>query len=259
MERDNKGNRFEDKPKKKKKRPGSKRKMKRDMVLLIDLEATCWKGHPPEGMKSEIIEIGISAVDYKTKEIRLRDTIIVKPEYSEVSDFCTELTTLTQEYLDEHGVSFAEACKILETKFKTRDRIWMSFGNYDKNQFQKDCTNKNVKNPFGRTHINLKPLFSFAYGLNRDMGVGQALDHLGMDFEGTAHRGIDDAENIARILQKVFIPLMDKDNYGERAGKMEHEILEEHIKSKYSEEQLKENVNRAINRELPENPDKSMR
>ena len=41
--------------------------------------------------------------------------------------------------------------------------------------------------------------------------------------------------------------------------KMEHEILEEHLKSKYSEEQLKENVNRAINRELPENPDKSMR
>ena len=204
MERDNKGNRFEDKPKKKKKRPGSKRKMKRDMVLLIDLEATCWKGRPPEGMKSEIIEIGISAVDYKTKEIRLRDTIIVKPEYSEVSDFCTELTTLTQEYLDEHGVSFAEACKILETKFKTRDRIWMSFGNYDKNQFKKDCKSKNVNYPFSQNYFNIKTLISFAYGLPKDLGVKQALDYFGFEFEGIPHRGGDDAFNTAKLVKPIF-------------------------------------------------------
>jgi len=235
-----------------------RRKMKRDVVLLIDVEATCWDHPTPEGMKSEIIEIGISAVDYKTKEIRLKDTIIVKPEYSTVSKFCNELTTLTDEYLEEHGVSFEEACNILKDKFKSSDRIWMSWGEYDRKQFERDCEAKGVKYPFGRTHINMKPLFSIAYGIGTDLGVGQALDHLGLEFEGTPHRGDDDAYNIARILQKVFIPLMGNENYGERVKK-EHEILHEHLIDKYDKEELKGNVARIINKTTPQNPDKSNR
>lgn len=232
--------------------------MKRDMVLVIDIEATCWDHPVPEGMKSEIIEIGISAVDYKTKEIRLKDTIIVKPEYSTVSKFCNELTTLTDEYLEEHGVSFAEACEILNKKFKSRDRIWMSWGEYDRKQFERDCKEKDVKYPFGRTHINAKPLFSFAYGINRDLGVRQALDHLGLEFEGTPHRGDDDAYNIAKILQKVFVPLIGGEKYGDKVKK-EHEILHEHLVDKYDKEELKGNVARIINKTTPQNPDKSNR
>jgi len=235
-----------------------RRKMKRDVVLLIDVEATCWNTTPPEGMKMEIIEIGISAVDYITKEIRLKETIIIKPEYSTVSEFCNELTTHTQENLDKVGISFAEACKILEDKFKSKDRIWMSWGEYDKNQFQRDCEKKGVRYPFGRTHINMKPLFSIAYGITKDLGVGQALEHLGMEFEGTPHRGDDDAYNIARILQKVFIPLIGSENYGDRVKK-EHEILYEHLVDKYDDEQLKSNVARIINKTTPQNPDKSNR
>ena len=47
-----------------------RRKDTRDIALVIDLEATCWEGNVPAGMVSEIIEIGISAIDYVTKEIR---------------------------------------------------------------------------------------------------------------------------------------------------------------------------------------------
>lgn len=235
-----------------------KRKDTRDMVLVIDLEATCWEGNAPEGMVSEIIEIGISAVDYVTKEIRLRDTIIVKPERSTISPFCTKLTTITQEFVDEHGIPFAEACKILEDKFKSKERVWMSWGEYDKNQIQKDCDLNKVGNPFGRIHINAKPLFSFAYGIDKDLGVGGALEQLGLEFEGTAHRGEDDAHNIARIIQKVFIPLIGLDKYGKKI-KMEHRILEEHLNEKYDKDQLMANAARLINKEHPENPDKSMR
>ena len=31
------------------------------------------------------------------------------------------------------------------------------------------------------------------------------LQHLGMDFEGTPHRGIDDARNLARILKQLHL------------------------------------------------------
>jgi len=27
-------------------------------IIVVDLEATCWKGRPPSGMISEVIEIG---------------------------------------------------------------------------------------------------------------------------------------------------------------------------------------------------------
>ena len=34
-------------------------KKKLDCILVVDLEATCWVGGPPEGQESEIIEIGL--------------------------------------------------------------------------------------------------------------------------------------------------------------------------------------------------------
>lgn len=176
----------------------------RDAILVIDLEATCWRGNPPEGMHNEIIEIGVAVVDFKTKELIETDSIIVKPQFSEISSFCTELTTLTQVFIDSHGISFDEACDILRTKYKSERRLWASWGKYDYNQIEKDCRLKKVKFPMGRDHYNLKPLFSFKNNLNGDLGVDTALKHLGLDFEGTHHRGGDDAKNIARILKTMF-------------------------------------------------------
>jgi len=234
--------------------------MKRDIALVIDLEATCWKGRPPKGMHNEIIEIGISGVNFKTKEVVLKDTIIVKPEHSEISDFCTELTTLTQEFIDEHGVSFAEACEILEKKYKSRDRIWFSWGMYDKNQFERDCKLKGVRNPFHRTHFNIKPMFSFTYGIGTDLGVSQALKHMKMSFEGTAHRGGDDAYNVARIINKMYTPFLDDPNHKKEDGlKKDHEKLVDHLRSHYTEEEIDENVERLIKKTTPANPNKSGR
>lgn len=239
-----------------KKASGSKRgKMSRDIALVIDFEATCWNHKTPDGMHNEIIEIGISGVDYVTKEVVLRDTIIVKPDFSEVSDFCTSLTTITQEFLDENGVSFAEACEILETKYKSKDRIWMSWGEYDKNIIASNCELKGIKNPFGRTHINMMPLFSFAFGIKKDLGVAQALEHLGMEFEGTAHRGGDDAYNIAKILKRTFIPLMKNSKYGEEEiegdGEVGYKKNIEYVDKMYKKVDLHNNVTRIINKTTP--------
>lgn len=235
-----------------KKVSNKKGKMSRDIALVIDFEATCWNHKTPDGMHNEIIEIGISGVDYVTKEVVLRDTIIVKPDFSEVSSFCTELTTITQEFLDENGVSFAEACEILETKYKSRDRIWMSWGEYDKNIIEANCELKGIRNPFGRTHINMKPLFSFAFGIKTDLGVAQALDQLGMEFEGTAHRGGDDAYNIAKILKKTFVPLMSNPSYNSREEfKKEHQKTIEYVDKMYKKVDLHNNVTRIINKTTP--------
>lgn len=39
------------------------------------------------------------------------------------------------------------------------------------------------------------------FRLDREVGMPEALDLLGLKLEGTHHRGIDDASNIAKILE----------------------------------------------------------
>jgi len=49
----------------------------------------------------------------------------------------------------------------------------------------------------------LKTEFVAARGKPKKLGVREALQALGLTFEGTAHRGIDDSRNIARIYQHL--------------------------------------------------------
>lgn len=173
-------------------------------INIIDVEATCWEKEVPTCMTSEIIEIGIAVLEVNTGNIE-SDTILIKPELSTVSEFCTQLTTLTQEQLIfEDGVSFHKACRILMGKFSSRKRVWASYGDYDRTQFRRDCLNKDIVYPFGKTHINIKNLFALVYGLKKEIGTKRALDKLGIEFKGTQHRGIDDAYNIALIMKWIL-------------------------------------------------------
>lgn len=180
------------------------KKENKSYVLVIDLEACCWRGNPPEGQHKEIIEIGIACVDYLSKEIISSESIIVKPEFSEISEFCTELTTLTPEYVLKNGISLKRACEILENKYFSNKTMWFSWGNYDRTAFEKECFFKKIKYPFGQTHINLKELFAFKYGLKQSPGVSIALKKIGIPFDGTRHRGVDDAINTAKILRHLI-------------------------------------------------------
>lgn len=174
-------------------------------ALVVDLEACCWMGNPPEGQYKEIIEIGIACVDYFTKEIIDSRSIIVKPEFSEISAFCTELTTITPELIEKEGVSFKKACKILVDEYQSDKRMWFSWGDYDRTAFEKECALKKVKYPFGKTHFNLKEWYAFKNGKKMAPSVSNALKELGLEFDGVPHRGIDDAINTAKILKSLSI------------------------------------------------------
>jgi inhibitor of KinA sporulation pathway (predicted exonuclease) len=174
-----------------------------DIALVIDLEATCWKGKPPDGQVSEIIEVGLCTLDLKSLERLEKRSILVRPERSKVSPFCTELTTLTQEQVDE-GVSFADACRILRKEYDSKNRLFASYGDYDRRQFERQCSSRAVGNPFGPTHLNVKNLAALAFGWANESGLPASLDALGLKLEGTHHRGHDDAWNIAAILAALL-------------------------------------------------------
>jgi inhibitor of KinA sporulation pathway (predicted exonuclease) len=173
---------------------------KLDKIIVVDIEATCWKGNPPPDMVSDIIEVGVCLLDVQSNEVTEQIGIIVTPERSEVSEFCTELTTLTQEFVDKQAISFSQACKTLVKDYQSKDRPWASFGAYDEKQFRKQCTETSISYPFGPLHINVKTLFALKKKLSKEVGMAEALNMLNLTLDGTHHRGIDDAGNIAKIL-----------------------------------------------------------
>ena len=177
--------------------------MPTEQILIVDLEATCWRGPTPPGQKSDIIEIGICVLDVASGERLERESLLVLPERSTVSDFCTELTTLTPEQV-AGGISFREACEILREKYRAGKRVWASYGAYDRNKFQEQCPAYGVEYPFGAKHINVKRSFGSVELLNRPVGMAGALKRLGIPLEGTHHRGDDDAWNIALILRYLL-------------------------------------------------------
>ena len=172
---------------------------KLDHILVVDLEATCWDGDPPAGETSDIIEIGICPLEVATGKRLEKRSLLVRPDRSSISPFCTSLTTLTAEQVAA-GIPFAEACAVLRKQYQARDRVWASFGDYDRNQFQRQCVELGVPYPFGTRHINVKTLFALSRGLPGEVGMAQALEMLRIPLEGTHHRGHDDAWNIAGIL-----------------------------------------------------------
>jgi inhibitor of KinA sporulation pathway (predicted exonuclease) len=175
-----------------------------DRIVVVDVEATCWEADPPPDQTSEIIEIGVCLLDVVNGERLDRESILVRPTQSSVSAFCRQLTSLTQEQV-EQGISFEEACSILGTRFQTRERAWASYGDYDRRMFKGQCKRQEVKYPFSAGHINVKTLLAASYGLKHEIGLSKALRLLGLPLEGTHHRGVDDAWNIAAVLSRIIL------------------------------------------------------
>jgi inhibitor of KinA sporulation pathway (predicted exonuclease) len=174
-----------------------------DYMLIVDLEATCWLGPPPDGQRCEVIEIGVTALDLATFEPGRRDTVIVRPRSSEISAFCTELTGITPEMAAD-GVPLADACRWLETEFGAPSRMWGSWGSYDRKTMVAQCEADGVPHPFSPHHANLKRIYGILTRQKHGLGLKAALEQLGLPFDGAHHRGIDDAYNAARVTQVML-------------------------------------------------------
>lgn len=172
-------------------------------VNVVDLEATCWRGPPPEGARNEVIEVGLCVVDLVDRRRVARDRILVRPAFSAVSPFCTELTGLTQEEVDG-GVDFTTACTTLVERHCAAERAWASWGAYDLKQFRRQCEDDGATYPFAAFHTNAKAVFSELHGSRkRRFGMARALAQVGLPLEGRHHSGADDAWNIGALVLHI--------------------------------------------------------
>lgn len=169
-------------------------------IICIDVEATCWPDKA-KGRLNDIIEIGVQQIDISSKKLDGEAmSILVFPTQSEVSEFCTNLTTITKDML-EFAMDFSDAIKFLKETYNTDKNIFASWGAYDKNQFDRQCKRENVQYPF-TSHLNVKDLYAAIYGYTGQLA--EMGDRLGIDFTGTQHRGIDDARMVAQILLRLL-------------------------------------------------------
>jgi len=174
--------------------------------LIIDLEATCSNDQSVPRTEMEIIEIGAVLQDTQSFGIQSEFQTFVRPvRHPQLTPFCMQLTSITQAQVDA-APPFPEAlAALVQWLAQFPDPLFCSWGNYDRNQFQQDCRYHGVPYPFSSGHLNLKAEFARTLGLKRELGIDAALRQLGLQFEGTPHRGIDDVRNIARIIRRVCL------------------------------------------------------
>jgi inhibitor of KinA sporulation pathway (predicted exonuclease) len=175
-----------------------------DYYLIVDVEATCSNDGVVPRHEMEIIEIGAVMQNAKTFEVESEFQSFVRPvRHPQLTVFCTELTGITESQLID-APRFEVALQALQSWMgKFTNLLFCSWGDYDRSQFLQDCDYHRLPYPFPPEHLNIKAEFSRTLNLKKKLGITEALRKLGLQFEGSHHRGLDDARNMSRVVRRV--------------------------------------------------------
>ncbi len=184
------------------------------MRVIIDLEATCDNSEDKTSLfdrdQSEIIEIGACLINDDYAVVDQFQTFIKPVIQPTLTLFCTQLTSIVQSDVDK-APGFAQAQALLDEWFRSCESVhgpieaWCSWGGYDYRQFLRSNKQMDCEPGYflSKPHLNLKDIYIKLHKpvlkKKRSVGVGLALKQQKLVFEGTAHRALDDALNIARL------------------------------------------------------------
>lgn len=176
-----------------------------DYFLIVDLEATCCDQRRIPRYAMETIEIGAVMVEAKTLTVVDEFCTFIKPvRHPQLTAFCTELTSIQQKDVNIAPL-FPEALTIFKAwLYQYNNFVFCSWGDYDKKQIEQDCVFHQVPYPISAVHINIKKRFTEVQQLKKRFGMAGALKLAGLELEGTHHRGIDDARNMARLMPYIL-------------------------------------------------------
>lgn len=178
--------------------------MKNEKIIITDLEMTCWDNEEERnGQPREIIEIGIIEVDTKDLSISRKRQLFIKPKFSDISNYCTQLTGITHKKSKSHGLDFPKACRILESKYGTKNKLIFGWGE-DNFALQQCSELHGVDNPISGNYVNLSAVYSLFNKTNEKINLKKACELEGIEWEGQEHSGLDDALNTAKLLIKMI-------------------------------------------------------
>lgn len=178
-------------------------------IIVVDLELTCWDD-PSRADDMEIIEIGTCVFDGLTGEIGRKLSTLVRPSSAccdrhwDISDRCQQITGLTAAKLRREGAPLREALNRLRKLYPFRSSGWAAWGEGDRRRMSTECAAKGIPYPFTDAHLNVAQLHALFKRNTRRVSLEEALEQLGMEFDGRPHSGADDAWNTARVLRKIL-------------------------------------------------------
>lgn len=204
--------------------------------LILDYEATCCKddvpNRKPEFPQSHMEIIEFPSVFYDVRPMREGKPPIKISEYQayvkpvihpKLTDFCTELTGITQDVVDK-GDTFAVAYRGHYNWLAAQGKRFgftmenahehvaiVTCGDWDQKtmfprQMEHDFARLGKKYPYPtiyRQWINVQRPFKNEYPGFRG-GMAKMLKHLCIPLEGRHHSGIDDCRNTAKILLSLL-------------------------------------------------------
>ncbi len=188
-----------------------------DYVVVLDFEATCDDKNPP--VPQEIIEFPSILVNMKTLEPEDEFSTFVRPVHHPIlTDFCKELTSITQEQVDaaptfpevfEHYLTWLRSHGLPVTPEEEGPSYAILLcGDWDfrimlpaQLEACKPAFDY-IPHPF-RQWINVKRIFERWYGKRKVPGMLGMLRALDLKLTGRHHRGIDDCRNITKLVQAL--------------------------------------------------------
>lgn len=176
--------------------------------VILDFEATCMKDKLIR--PQEIIEFPSVIIEINQNKIISEFQEYIKPVYNPIlTDFCTDLTGITQKIID-NGKDLKTVVKLynswlFQNGLTIDNFIIVTCGNWDlRDIYQSQCKLSKIKIDKHFTRwINAKNIFEKFYG-KKSGSQSEMLNHLSIKQVGRAHSGIDDCRNLSLIMMKTI-------------------------------------------------------
>jgi inhibitor of KinA sporulation pathway (predicted exonuclease) len=153
----------------------------------------------------ETIEVGLVVIDLVTLEIVDEFQRFVRPKINPtLTDFCKKLTSIQQADVNSAG-TYGEVGQELGAFIAPYpNAAWASRGDYDARQLERDAAFAACPSLLeGLPHFNARKWHAGMCD-NRPKSFKQTVESLGLVWQGTYHRGIDDARNVASIVKEIL-------------------------------------------------------
>uniref|UniRef100_A0A3B5MJR8 ERI1 exoribonuclease 2 n=1 Tax=Xiphophorus couchianus TaxID=32473 RepID=A0A3B5MJR8_9TELE len=195
-------------------------------LIVIDFESTCWREKNNYGQ--EIIEFPAVLLDTSSGEVESEFHTYVQPqEHPVLSEFCTELTGITQVQVEagvplqiclsqfnrwvqnlrlEKGVMFPNKQQASSASDESQKLCtFLTWSDWDLGVcLQYECKRKQLHKPdVLSSWIDLRSTYRLFYS-RKPKGLNGALQDLGIQFSGREHSGLDDARNTARLAIRMM-------------------------------------------------------
>ncbi|CAJ1054007.1 ERI1 exoribonuclease 2 [Xyrichtys novacula] len=195
-------------------------------LIVIDFESTCWK--EKNYHSQEIIEFPAVLLNTSTGEIESEFHTYVQPqEHPTLSEFCTELTGITQAQVEagiplqiclprfgrwlqnlqlEKGVVFPNTQQKSAAESPSQKLCtFVTWSDWDLGVcLQYECKRKQLYKPdVLNSWIDLRSTYRMFYD-RKPKGLNGALQDLGIQFSGREHSGLDDARNTAQLAARMM-------------------------------------------------------